>query len=45
MKKLGKDGLSEDLQRDAEASVQELSNSYTVQIDDYTNYYKFVLIL
>ena len=34
MKKLGKDGLSEDLQRDAEASVQELTNSYTGKIDD-----------
>ena len=34
MKKLGKDGLSEDLQRDAEASVQELTNTYTGKIDD-----------
>ena len=34
MKKLGKDGLSEDLQRDAEASVQELTNSYTGKIDE-----------
>jgi ribosome recycling factor len=33
MKKLGKDGLSEDLVRDAEASVQDLTNSYSSKID------------
>jgi ribosome recycling factor len=33
MKKLGKDGLSEDDVRDAEASVQELTNTYSAKID------------
>ena len=33
MKKLGKDGLSEDVVRDAEASVQELTNTYSTKID------------
>jgi ribosome recycling factor len=33
MKKLGKDGLSEDMVRDAEASVQELTNTYSAKID------------
>ncbi|MBT3621772.1 MAG: ribosome recycling factor [Flavobacteriales bacterium] len=33
MKKLGKDGLSEDDVRDAEASVQELTNTYSSKID------------
>jgi len=33
MKKLGKDGLSEDAVRDAEASVQELTNTYSAKID------------
>jgi ribosome recycling factor len=33
MKKLGKEGLSEDLVRDAEASVQDLTNSYSSKID------------
>ena len=33
MKKLGKDGLSEDVVRDAEASVQELTNTYSNKID------------
>ena len=33
MKKLGKDGLSEDLVRDAEVSVQDLTNSYSSKID------------
>lgn len=38
MKKLGKKGLSEDLVRDAEGSVQELTNSYSKKIDDiYTD--------
>ncbi len=32
MKKLGKDGLSEDMVRDAEASVQELTNTYSAKI-------------
>ena len=34
MKKLGKDGLSEDLERDAEARVQELTNTYSAKIDE-----------
>lgn len=34
MKKLGKEGLSEDLVRDAESSVQELTNTYSSKIDD-----------
>ena len=33
MKKLGKEGLSEDAVRDAEASVQELTNTYSAKID------------
>ena len=33
MKKLGKDGLSEDLVRDAEVSVQDLTNLHTSKID------------
>jgi len=33
MKKLGKDGLSEDVVRYAEASVQELTNTYSNKID------------
>jgi len=33
MKKLGKGGLSEDLLRDAEGSVQELTNNYSSKID------------
>ena len=34
MKKLGKQGLSEDLERDAESSVQELTNTYSNRIDE-----------
>jgi ribosome recycling factor len=34
MKKLGKDGLSEDIVRDAENSVQELTNIYSTKIDN-----------
>jgi ribosome recycling factor len=34
MKKLGKDGLSEDLERDAEARVQEFTNTYSAKIDE-----------
>jgi ribosome recycling factor len=34
MKKLGKDGLSEDLERDAETRVQELTNTYSAKIDE-----------
>ena len=34
MKKLGKDGLSEDIVRDAENSVQELTNIYSAKIDN-----------
>lgn len=33
MKKLGKEGLSEDLVRDAEGSVQTLTNTYVSKID------------
>ena len=33
MKKLGKEGLSEDLVRDAETSVQDLTNIYSSKID------------
>ena len=33
MKKLGKEGISEDLVRDAEVSVQDLTNSYVSNID------------
>ena len=33
MKKLGKEGLSEDLVRDAEGSVQSLTNTYSSKID------------
>ena len=33
MKKLGKDGLSEDMQRDAEILVQEITDSHIKQID------------
>tara|TARA_B100001142_G_C14302145_1_gene643220 strand:- start:800 stop:1363 length:564 start_codon:yes stop_codon:yes gene_type:complete len=33
MKKLGKEGLSEDLVRDAEASVQDLTNTFSSKID------------
>ena len=33
MKKLGKEGLSEDLVRDAEVNVQDLTNTYSTKID------------
>ena len=33
MRKLGKEGLSEDLVRDAESSVQDLTNTYSSKID------------
>ena len=33
MKKLSKEGLSEDLVRDAQQSVQDLTDKYTKQID------------
>tara|TARA_B100000767_G_scaffold18499_1_gene16930 strand:+ start:1168 stop:1731 length:564 start_codon:yes stop_codon:yes gene_type:complete len=33
MKKFGKEGLSEDSVRDAEASVQQLTNTYSAKID------------
>ena len=33
MKKLGKEGLSEDAVRDAEASVQKLTNTYSAKVD------------
>ena len=34
IKKLAKDGLSEDLARDAEAGIQDLTNNFSKQIDD-----------
>ena len=34
MKKLGKEGLSEDLVRDAESSVQNLTNMYSSKVDN-----------
>ena len=34
IKVLAKDGLSEDLARDAEASIQDLTNNFSKQIDD-----------
>ena len=33
MRKLGKDGLSEDIVRDAESSVQDLTNTFSAKID------------
>ena len=37
MRKLSKSGLSEDMLRDAENSVQDLTNSYTSKIDSIYN--------
>ena len=34
LKKIGKEGISEDIIRDAEESVQLITNEYTVKIDD-----------
>ena len=34
MKKLGKQGLSEDMGRDAEVLVQELTNTYSNKINE-----------
>jgi ribosome recycling factor len=34
LKKIGKDGVSEDIIRDAEESVQSITNEYTDKIDD-----------
>ena len=34
MKNLGKEGLSEDMVRDAESSVQDLTDKYTSKIND-----------
>ena len=34
LKKLQKDGLSEDLEKDAEIEVQEMTNKYSKQVDD-----------
>ena len=34
MKKLGKEGVSEDLIRDAEGAVQELTNTYSSKVDN-----------
>lgn len=36
LKKLQKDGLSEDLTKDAENEVQELTNKFSKQVDDMT---------
>ena len=33
MKKLGKEGLSEDMQRDSELEIQNLTNNYSVKVD------------
>ena len=33
MKKLGKEGLSEDMQRDAELEIQNLTNKYSLKVD------------
>ena len=33
MRKLGKEGLSEDFVRDAESSVQDLTNAYSLKVD------------
>jgi ribosome recycling factor len=35
MKKLAKDGLSEDMEKDAEAEVQKLTDSYIQKTEDY----------
>ena len=35
LKKIGKEGVSEDIIRDAEESVQLITNEYTVKIDDF----------
>jgi ribosome recycling factor len=32
--KLGKEGLSEDIERDAEEAVQDLTNTYSAKIDE-----------
>jgi ribosome recycling factor len=37
IKKLQKDGLSEDNARDAEAIIQDLTNTYTINIDKHIN--------
>ena len=34
LKKIGKEGISEDIIRDAEESVQLITNEYTIKIDD-----------
>ena len=34
LKKIGKEGVSEDIIRDAEESVQLITNEYTIKIDD-----------
>ena len=35
MKKLGKEGLSEDMVKDAESEVQKITDSYIKKTDDY----------
>ena len=35
MKKLGKDGLSEDMEKDAEVEVQKLTDSYIQKTADH----------
>ncbi len=35
IKKIGKEGLSEDLAKDAEAEVQEITNTYNEKVDKY----------
>jgi len=37
MKQLGKKGLSEDLQKDAEADVQKLTNSFVTKVEEHFN--------
>ena len=35
MKKLGKEGLSEDLEKDAQAEVQKLTDSFITKTDNH----------
>jgi len=37
MKRLGKEGLSVDLQKDAEADVQKLTNSFVTKVEEHFN--------
>ena len=44
MKKLGKEGLSEDLVRDAESAVQDLTNTFSSKVDQiYINKEKEIM--